>query len=317
MVPEVSIIMPIFNNESELPRSIGSILKQNFQNFELICVNDGSTDSTEKVLENLCNQDSRIFIKNVSNGGAARARNIGLSMAKGQYIYFMDSDDQIDKNLLSENIPLLKENEADCLIFSHYELVNDKKIFHPLGVNHISALNCSQFAQNFTTIFSDSIFNSFYSVNKIYKKEFLDKYAIRFPEKIFGEDMEFSYHVYEKINKIILNPSPYYYYIKRSKSVSGQFVMDQARLLDELSTARTMIYLLNDTWKLDTNLGYSHAIWAIYHYTRQNFIADEVIDKINPFLNWRIFHHLSSKSKIQFILIKAQFNKKLKCKSKK
>lgn len=237
-------------------------------------------------------------------GGAAKARNIGLTMAQGEYIYFMDADDIICSTLLSDNIKLLDQYKADCLIFSHCEIVGQNKIRHLLNVDNVTILHSKEFAHRFTSIFRDSIFNSFYAVNKIYRKEMLDKYCIKFPKKTFGEDMVFSYSVYGHLDKIILNPQYYYNYIKRKTSVSSSFNMDDNRLFEELNTAQTMIQLLNQKWKLSSSLGYDHAIWAIYHYLKQNVPSNNIIKKISSFLKWNIFISLSFKAKVQFLLIK-------------
>lgn len=106
------------------------------------------------------------------------------------------------------------------------------------------------------------------------------------------------------MNKVILNPNYYYDYIKHEGSVSSVFNMNKDRLIEELNTAQTMIDLLNQKWKLNSSLGYEHAIWAIYHYLKQNTLSDDIIQKILPFLKWRIFISLSPKAKVQFLLIK-------------
>lgn len=97
---KVSIIMPIYNGEDNLENSLNSIKAQTFEDFELLCVNDGSTDSTLDILEEFSKNDSRIRIISQKNGGPGSARNNGLKNCTGEYVYFMDSDDRIVPDFL-------------------------------------------------------------------------------------------------------------------------------------------------------------------------------------------------------------------------
>ena len=99
-IPFLSIIMPVYNAEKYLEDSITSILDQTMQDFELILINDCSTDNSRRLCEKYVQQDSRVVMIHLEkNGGAGNARNIGIQKAKGKYITFMDSDDVIERNL--------------------------------------------------------------------------------------------------------------------------------------------------------------------------------------------------------------------------
>ena len=97
--PIVSIIVPVYNTAKYLPRCLESLLNQTLVGVEIICINDGSTDNSEKVLKNYAKKDKRIVVINQKNGGSAAARNAGLKAAKGTYIGFIDSDDYAEANM--------------------------------------------------------------------------------------------------------------------------------------------------------------------------------------------------------------------------
>ena len=99
-MPRLSIIVPIYNVEKYLPRCIESILNQTFKDFELILVNDGSTDSSYEILKEYENKYDNFRVINQKNGGLSAAKNAGIKIAKGEYIAFLDSDDYLDKNFL-------------------------------------------------------------------------------------------------------------------------------------------------------------------------------------------------------------------------
>ena len=91
--PIVSVVVPIYNGERYLRDSLDSLLAQTFQDFEIICVNDGSTDSSESIINEYAERDSRVKIVNQTNGGVASARNAGIENAEGRYLLFCDDDD--------------------------------------------------------------------------------------------------------------------------------------------------------------------------------------------------------------------------------
>jgi len=114
---KISVVMPIYNAEEFLNESIGDILAQTFEEFELICVDDGSTDGSTKILKKLQQQDDRIKVLNQTNAGAGAARNKGLAIAQGKYLLFLDADDRFEKSMLSEIWSQAEETMADIVVF--------------------------------------------------------------------------------------------------------------------------------------------------------------------------------------------------------
>lgn len=132
--PSVSVIIPTYNREQTLGRAIQSVLNQTFQDFEIIVVDDGSTDGTRAIVEGFC--DARIrYLRHEQNRGAATARNTGIRAARGAYLAFLDSDDEWLPEKLSEQIALLKDPSADWgLSCSGFFLVvhgSEQEYIHP------------------------------------------------------------------------------------------------------------------------------------------------------------------------------------------
>ena len=181
----VSVIIPVYNSEIYLEKCITSLLKQTYKNFELILIDDGSTDSSYEICKKY-SLDSRIHIYRKENGGVSSARNMGLNCAKGKYIFFVDSDDWVDEDY----IELLKIEDDEDLVQG----------------------GCKDF-QNFPSLMSyEEIFNNFakYWFNSIvqfvwgncYKKNIIEEYNIRFDEKItLGEDAYFNLEYLKHIKK--------------------------------------------------------------------------------------------------------------------
>jgi glycosyltransferase involved in cell wall biosynthesis len=112
--PKISVIVPTYNRSELLPRAINSILNQTFKDFELIIVDDGSTDNTKKIIEKYSENDSRIkYIYQENSGGPPRPKNTGIKIAKGNYIAFLDSDDEWLPSKLEEQIKKYIENDKN------------------------------------------------------------------------------------------------------------------------------------------------------------------------------------------------------------
>ena len=131
----VSIIMPLYNGEKFIKITLESVLKQTYKNWELLITNDGSKDSSPKIVEEYAKKDERIKLFNQINRGSAAARNNSLKEAKGKYIVFLDSDDIWEDNFLEKQIKFLKEKNAS-LVFSSYRRINEegKEILDPFIV---------------------------------------------------------------------------------------------------------------------------------------------------------------------------------------
>ena len=133
----VSVIIPTFNRNKFIGRAVFSVLAQTFADFEVIIVDDGSTDNTEEIVTELCKQDSRIrYVRHEINKGAQAARNTGIRMSRGEYVAFLDSDDEITQNSLEVRLSALKNSNwdtalvyGDVWIGSNNKLIKFKKLF--------------------------------------------------------------------------------------------------------------------------------------------------------------------------------------------
>ena len=116
---ELSIIIPCYNVEKYIDECINSVLEQDVNSYEILLINDGSTDNTLNILESY-RKNSKIKVINQQNGGLSKARNIGLLNAKGEYILFLDSDDFIEKKSLNKILEFIKKNSLDILAFNFF-----------------------------------------------------------------------------------------------------------------------------------------------------------------------------------------------------
>ena len=125
-MPEVSIIMPVYNKEKYMRNSLESVINQTFSDFELVVINDGSTDHSLDVIREYAAKDSRIKYYSQDNQGVSAARNLGLDLAQGEWIQFLDGDDLICKDYLTRCLPIAKMNNVDIL-FTDFLNINDNR----------------------------------------------------------------------------------------------------------------------------------------------------------------------------------------------
>ena len=126
--PIVSVVIPVYNSEKYLKEALDSVLKQDLQEIEVICVDDGSTDNSLTILKEYEKADERIKAFHKENGGQSTARNVGLSKATGEFVYFLDSDDYILPNTLSKLVDLSRTDDLDILMFSASTIYDTKEL---------------------------------------------------------------------------------------------------------------------------------------------------------------------------------------------
>ncbi|MDD6237531.1 MAG: glycosyltransferase family 2 protein, partial [Clostridiales bacterium] len=118
-MPKISVIMPVYNSEQFLRMAVDSVLNQTFEDFELIMVDDGSKDQSGAICDEYAQKDARVKVIHQENGGICAARNTGMKAAEGEYLAFIDNDDEYLPNLLEENYALAQEYDADVVKYGY------------------------------------------------------------------------------------------------------------------------------------------------------------------------------------------------------
>ena len=205
--PKISIIMPIFNSENFIEECLNSLLKQTFKNFEIICINDGSTDNTLKILYEFEKKDERIYIINQNNLGAGVARNVGMKISKGEYLIFLDSDDIFNETMLEELYAKIKGNNLEIVICNskNFYTFNNKKIFYNKKYSFSEKQNML-FNKMFSSLnIKKDFFNTFiwWPWDKIFKKKFIENLGIHFQNLKSTNDLFFICSAVISSNKIL------------------------------------------------------------------------------------------------------------------
>ena len=190
--PIVSVIMPVYNNEKYLEQCLDSIVNQSLTDIEIICVDDGSEDSSAEILKRYAEKDSRIRIIYQENAGAGAARNNGLRHAQGKYLSFLDSDDFFENDMLEKAVKKIEEDAADFVVFRCNQYLNDCDKFKNVRYTLKEQTLPPYVPFNFRQI-TDNVFKTFvgWAWDKLYKREFVMRHGLTFQEQRTSNDMLF------------------------------------------------------------------------------------------------------------------------------
>jgi len=239
--PLVSIILPVYNAQNHLARCVGSICAQTYQNIEIIILNDGSKDQSLPVCEEFRQKDPRILLVDKANSGVSDTRNLGLKLASGKYVEFVDSDDYLDPDFTERLVAAAEENEADFVIApykmvipagaSKPEQVLDKiqdelgvmSVARPPEVREYGFLPAGVYDKNtFALRLMDKPASYFYSVlwNKLYRRDILTGNDIQFVSEMrWAEDLVFNLRYIQYAERFVAIDKPGYYYVQNPQSI--------------------------------------------------------------------------------------------------
>lgn len=227
-IPKISIIVPAYNVEAEIERCIYSLIRQTYQNLEIIVVDDGSFDGTSKKLEHLSKEDDRIIIIGQENKGASKAREIGILSASGEFLMFCDSDDFYETYACEVLLHALAHSSADVAVGSYVK--HEDNQIHRYGIsgaerilNRAEAIECLLEGRYFTGSLCA----------KLYRRTLFDDLSIPLHVR-FNEDILMLYYLLKRACNIVVIESIVYHYVARSQSACGQTDYD-TRMKDILA----------------------------------------------------------------------------------
>lgn len=203
----ISIIMPVYNSEKYLKECIESILNQDFDSFELMLIDDGSTDNSPEICDEFAKNDSRVKVYHKKNGGICEARNFGMQYAVGEYIAFSDHDDLVKESFLKDNYEFIKNNKVDVLKFGRESLIIKDGIVERKNIRRFKREIITH--EEVTRYFLRMRFNGAMTCvwDGFYKREFLEKNNIQFNTqyKKGGEDIDFCSRCFVKASSVAFN----------------------------------------------------------------------------------------------------------------
>ena len=219
---KVSVIVPVYNVESYLDKCLNSLVNQTLKDLEIIIINDGSTDNSQKIIDKYAKKYKNIIAITKENGGVSEARNLGLTKATGEYIGFLDSDDWIEPNMYELMYQKAISQDFDVVACDTQAIYKDKKVYISSNIKEDNVSNKELMIDAYAVIW-----------NKIYKKELLK--GIKFKKGMnFCEDVEFLYMIYSKVKTIGVIKEPLHNYLQREGSLTYVYDKKLYKLIEAI-----------------------------------------------------------------------------------
>lgn len=229
----ISVIIPAFNCEKSIKRTVDSIISSGLKDYEIVIVNDGSTDNTSSICNGLCSQYSFIKYTEQKNGGVSAARNKGIILATGEYIMFYDADDTAEENGFSECMEIIKTEKPDMLIFGmSFDYYKNGKLYRrdELVPEQTGLINKTQIKANLESLYETNSLSS--ACNKIFKRALICDNSILFNTAYFlMEDFLFSLDCLKVCENIYCLPKALYCY---KQSENGKNAFNRLKRIDDL-----------------------------------------------------------------------------------
>jgi len=275
---KVTIIIPIYNGEKLLSENrLKCILNQTYTNLEIIIIDDGSTDNTYNICNEIANNDSRIILIHQDNKGVGDARNNGMNNASGEYIWFCDADDRVELDLVEKNVEIMNKYKVEMIIFSIKMIFTYMKKIRYLIFKNCYLQSNKEIKENYLDRILLNYSNG-YAWNKFYRRDFLEKNHLRFDEGVkYIEDEIFNLRIYPKLNSLYISSNVLYNYCLHTDYYIGDNYNEESSELQHLKYNR--FKRISEEWNLKDkrfenfklNLLYNGIVQStVYNLTAKN-----------------------------------------------
>lgn len=286
-MPQVSIIIPVYNSEKYLRMTIESLLNQTYKDFEIILVDDGSVDASGKLCDDLSLTDRRIVVIHKENGGVSSARNVGIENARGELISFVDHDDYVFSDYLMTMVNEIEEYDL-LQSFSLGGPRNTIKTCKRFALDKTKTLRCIK-GDNGDVVFPEVDMNNMATIwNQLYKKEVIDKYQLRF-RSIQSEDELFSYEYMMYANSIKKIHYQGYFFVSNMDSLGSKHnyiaEYNYIELMENIYSRLISCWEIKDKDYIEkTKIRIAN---RLVYYVLKGYFVDTKVSKYERLKRWR------------------------------
>lgn len=223
---KLSVIVPVYQVEAYLPACLDSLLEQGLSDteYEIICVDDGSMDRSGEIAEEYARRHPQVFVLHQANGGLSAARNAGMRAASGEYVYFIDSDDLLEKNILGALYDLAVDRNLDQLLFDYERFTDEAGA--PSGGRRVDPDRLTLFRDPLEMRRCQAVPAWRIACNYLIRRPVLEEYGLTFPEGVMFEDKEFNFWLDRCAASCGYLDQKLYYYRQREGSILNTFMSD-------------------------------------------------------------------------------------------
>lgn len=305
---KVSIVVPVYNTGKYLKECLDSLVNQTFEDTEIICINDGSTDNSLEILEEYKNKYSNISIYSQENSGVSITRNKGINYSHGDYLYFMDSDDILELNAIEELYDIASENDLDILIFKLINFSDETKEKYPSKYYEMPFLKkWADKVFNLEDIGAKALHIAVSPPGKFFKRDFIKD--MKFPEHLIYEDNAFFAEAMLKANRVSFYDKHLYTRRIRENSIT------QKANLKSADTIKIMNLIMELSKQYGVYEKYKYALWdkkiktsclrfskvdEEYKKEFYQLLKDDYISLEEEYIENKIYKKISKKSKYYY-----------------
>ena len=265
MGEKISVIVPVYNVEAYLEKCVESILKQTYTNLEILLVNDGSTDNSGELCDQLAQRDQRIRVIHKENGGLSDARNRGIEEASSDLIGFIDSDDYIDEDMYETLYRQMFESNADLSMCGHYD------VYHQIPEKQVATIQTWELTpQEAIKMVMEAKILSVTAVNKLYRKELFEE--LRFEIGKIAEDAFIMIALIHQCRKVVATNEKKYYYVHRENSITTQKF--SLKFLNVIEAYEQNAKIIKENYPELADTATMRLNWA-YFYVLDRLLVDE------------------------------------------
>lgn len=278
MFPKVTIIIPIYNKKKYFSALRECLLNQTFSDFECIFVDDGSTDGSGELCDNLCREDERFIVYHVRNAGVSNARNIGLKCAKGRYVTFIDADDTFHNEYIENLYTCIDQTDAKLVITSSIKVWSNSDKQIPIEVPFLGEVSMEKILPHFM---KEQLNNGIFGFcwGKIMERDLLTNKFFDINLKL-AEDLSFYLSIYPDLDMIFFDNHPYYYYLQEAMNSSMQkpdWEIDYLAQLKILLQIKKYLeikkQLSGENLKLLSSRIFDYVFFSIYYAPKNSIVS--------------------------------------------
>lgn len=289
MKEKITIVIPVYNVESYLPRCLDSIISQDYENLEIILIDDGSSDLSNEICDKYAENDNRIIVRHQRNKGAANAKNEALRIASGDYLAFADADDYVEPGAYSQMVAALKEHDADVVQGNFRFVYTNRDEDHTL-TEYPKEYDTIEYLKRYTVDWTCALL-----WNKLYKRHLFQN--IFFEEGHIIDDEFFTYQGIMNAKRIVCIPQIVYNYRKRKSSVTSVSSYQARIILDKLEYLEKRRKNVIGRFPELKQVFENHYLEMILFLVKDPYITEKEIlfikKVLNAFFDEKVHHRIS------------------------
>lgn len=274
--PRVSIIIPVYNKSKYLKKTMESLIAQTFTDYEVIIVNDGSTDNSRDIVLGFQKDDDRIRLFDIPNGGVSNARNYGLTKARGEWIQFLDGDDIIVDDYLESVISETNIDERIELVFSDFSMINsNNEIVQQIKSQRSGIVSAEEICDFFIKLQKKNGFFGFIS-NKLFKRSLLQCFSPWFDSTIkLAEDLDFYSRLYTHVSYAYFSSCFSFFYLQTDENYTNALDIDYLAQLRVRTNIKRWFKKTNkyDRFQMELDKDISQYIYLVAFHDNENGIS--------------------------------------------